>query len=173
MSDLSKICSKCKEPKDPVDFNKNKASRDGLRHTCKKCDSESTARWRKENPEKYRSAKKKWQEDNREASRIYAAEYAKQNKDARRESQLKYKYNLTVEQYNQMLEDQDYVCAICFGVNEGEENLSVDHDHSCCPGIKSCGFCVRGLLCRRCNSGLGSFQDNENFVQSALMYLQE
>lgn len=38
--------------------------------------------------------------------------------------------------------------------------LVVDHDHSCCPGVTSCGLCVRGLLCTQCNSAAGLLGDD-------------
>jgi len=43
------------------------------------------------------------------------------------------------------------MCAVC----RMTENLSVDHDHSCCPGEHSCGKCIRGFLCRTCNFAEG------------------
>jgi hypothetical protein len=35
----------------------------------------------------------------------------------------------------------------------------VDHDHRHCPGTEGCRQCVRGLLCGKCNSGLGWIGD--------------
>lgn len=70
-------------------------------------------------------------------------------------------YNLTETQYLEMLARQDGLCAICRQPEtakrktEGPVLLSVDHDHACCPGSKSCGVCVRQLLCHMCNFTIG------------------
>ena len=87
-----------------------------------------------------------------------------------RDHSLKWLYNITQEQYDQLLESQNGLCAICYKP-PGARRLAVDHDHDCCPGKKSCGQCIRGLLCGRCNIGLGYFQDNIETLIQALMYL--
>lgn len=47
------------------------------------------------------------------------------------------------------------------------------HREDCCPdNRRSCGKCVRGLLCARCNMGLGHFGDDPSIVESALSYLK-
>lgn len=66
---------------------------------------------------------------------------------------LKKAYDLTVEQYQKLVDAQDGVCAICDQPPK-KNRLHVDHDHSCCPGKVSCGKCIRGLLCTSCNSKL-------------------
>ncbi len=62
-------------------------------------------------------------------------------------------YQLSLEEYNVLLVKQGGVCAIC-GEPPKKNNLSVDHNHDCCSGKKSCGKCLRGILCVRCNSKL-------------------
>lgn len=52
-----------------------------------------------------------------------------------------------------------------------KENLQVDHDHSCCPGSKSCGRCIRGLLCGPCNRSLGLAQDSPQKLWGLILYL--
>ena len=86
--------------------------------------------------------------------------------------QLK-RYGITVEKYGQLFEAQAGKCAICGSTDPGRrsEYLAVDHDHSCCSGKRSCGKCVRGLLCVRCNSGLGHFKDDPRLLEAALHYL--
>ena len=55
-----------------------------------------------------------------------------------------------------MLEEQDYACAMCPTLFEDGDPVFIDHDHNCCPDEKrSCGRCVRGLLCLRCNVAVG------------------
>lgn len=49
--------------------------------------------------------------------------------------------------------------------------MHIDHDHSCCPGKGSCGKCVRGILCRNCNVGLGFLKDSIPRLEDAISYL--
>lgn len=84
---------------------------------------------------------------------------------------LKWSYNITLLQYRELYERQKGVCAICKQpCTRGM--LSVDHDHSCCPGRPTCGKCTRGLLCDRCNSSIGKFQDDADLMQEAVNYLR-
>jgi hypothetical protein len=86
---------------------------------------------------------------------------------------IRMKYGLSVDQYNHLLEAQGGGCAVCGTDKPGGRGilLNVDHDHSCCPGQKSCGACVRGLLCALCNVGLGSFQDDADRLTAAAAYV--
>ncbi len=88
-----------------------------------------------------------------------------------RERRLETIYGLTVEQYDEMVIAQKGLCAIC-GLPEKvihhkgtPRRLCVDHDHK--PGGKT-----RGLLCRDCNVGLGSFQDDKERLKKAIAYLE-
>lgn len=73
---------------------------------------------------------------------------------------LRRHYDLTPEEYDQMLSDQNGVCAICF---EPGYPLNVDHDHSTGD--------IRGLLCVPCNQGIGHFRDSTAFLLNAVSYL--
>lgn len=87
--------------------------------------------------------------------------------------QKKFKtYKLTREQFLQLLSDQDHCCSICRSVLSFL-TAKIDHNHDCCPGEKTCGKCVRGLLCSSCNTGLGCFKDNEDNLYKAIFYLKE
>lgn len=61
----------------------------------------------------------------------------------------KHRYGVTELQYQEMLTEQNNACAVC---KESFESVrpNIDHDHNCCPGSKSCGRCVRGILCPSC-----------------------
>lgn len=87
-------------------------------------------------------------------------------------------YNLSLEEYNKLLEEQRNVCAICGlpelnrGIKKGKAILSIDHSKDCCPNKKSCGKCIRGLLCSNCNSALGYFKDNPDIMENAARYIR-
>lgn len=50
--------------------------------------------------------------------------------------------------------------------------LVVDHDHNCCPGVHSCGQCVRGLICHQCNIAAGMLGDDPPRAHALARYLQ-
>lgn len=81
--------------------------------------------------------------------------------DRRRIAYLLRMYQLSLDRYLEMLAAQGGVCAICKRPETSKRQserpalLSVDHDHACCPGKKSCGKCVRQLLCHYCNVTVG------------------
>jgi hypothetical protein len=79
-------------------------------------------------------------------------------------------YGLTPQNIADLMQKQDHKCAIC-GANISER-FFIDHDHSCCASRhKTCGQCVRGLLCGNCNLGLGAFQDDDERMLNAIKYL--
>jgi hypothetical protein len=82
------------------------------------------------------------------------------------------RYGLTPEAYDALAEAQGGVCAICGGPPVGGGRLDIDHDHECCPDrARSCGECIRGLLCGPCNWGLGNFKDDPARLAAAAAYL--
>lgn len=62
---------------------------------------------------------------------------------------------------------------VCDNKNcRSNEVLSIDHDHMCCSGQNSCGKCVRGKLCRSCNTALGYVQDDIKKLFGLIDYLE-
>ena len=106
---------------------------------------EVAKKWRKANPEKCKESHRRYHRKRRVEDRAY---------------QLKKRYNLSVDDYNKMLEKQNGKCFICNKIIK----LYIDHNHK--TGN------VRGLLCQRCNTGLGQFDDNPLLLLNAIRYLE-
>lgn len=86
-------------------------------------------------------------------------------KKLRRKQVLKRNYGMTLDDYFALVESQDGMCGICRDpLTEGRIGAQVDHDHK--TGN------VRGILCVKCNAGLGQFRDNIGFLASAIGYLE-
>lgn len=81
-----------------------------------------------------------------------------------REHWLRRNYQLTTDEYDEMLASQNGVCAICHEKCTNGRRLAVDHDHRTGK--------VRGLLCSKCNTALGGFRESEDLLQKAIRYLQ-
>lgn len=118
-------------------------------------------------------------EQKREYMRVYsAARRADPPRHARhlhleRERQLRKKYGMSWDDFLAMFAAQGGECALCgdpFKITVNVSGLSfkevhVDHNHKTGK--------VRGLLCFRCNSGLGKFLDNPELLIKAVFYLEE
>ncbi|MFF8290006.1 endonuclease VII domain-containing protein [Streptomyces sp. NPDC016309] len=90
-----------------------------------------------------------------------------------RDAQRKALYRLAPGRYAEMLATQGGVCAICEQPDGNGLALCVDHDHGCCPdAARTCGRCVRGLVCSACNHGLGKFRDSPELLRAAAAYLE-
>lgn len=135
-----KICSNCNQLKNINEFALCK-------NQCKKCkkakDVISERKSKLNNPDKWYNRKRK--------------------------KNLKRWYNITLSEYDILLQLQNGTCAICSGkqiptlTNRGV--LVVDHNHN--------NGKIRGLLCIRCNHGLGQFKDNPILLKNAITYLEK
>ena len=105
-------------------------------YICKQCSAKRSERWRKNNPDRLRVLDRK--------------------------NKLKYKYGLTVEQYNELLSFQEGVCALCMKEHK-RRPLNVDHCHSTGK--------IRGLLCDKCNLAIGLLGDSIELALRIVRYL--
>ena len=117
----------------------------------------------------------------RVGQREYNRAYYIANRDRIRAEQSAYGYanrpkltaarkGLTAETVQALRDAQGGRCAIC---PSELTTPHIDHDHSCCPGQRSCGRCVRGLLCASCNHMLGKAQDKPEVLEAAATYLRQ
>lgn len=183
---MEKYCKKCDTTKPVSEFYKSSKSKDGLNTYCRQCKNQMAKGWYKNNKERAKKNTAAWNEKNpdyhvewRKSNPDYHKEWREKNPDKvkataerSRPRKIERTYGITIEHYNDLLDQQNNRCAICREENANGRSLSIDHDHSCCPGNKSCGNCVRQLLCDVCNRGLGFFKDNPELLREAANYLE-
>lgn len=86
-------------------------------------------------------------------------------------SYLKIRYGLTPQEKEAMWLLQYGCCAVCLAPISLED-CHIDHDHQCCLGTKTCGQCIRGLLCRTCNLVIG-FAESDPEKLDGLKHMEE
>ena len=102
-------------------------------------------------------------ERNRKVFGSYRYTNARRKRELRRVWTIQTRYKITDIQYLKLASSQRYKCAICKLKMVGRFSLCVDHCHK--TGS------VRGLLCSKCNSGIGMFSDSMKLLLSAVKYL--
>lgn len=141
----TKRCTVCKLLKSLDQFYNYKKSKDGKQYRCKQCDNEARMAWLRKNPERAHRS--------------------------RRSNQLKFKYGISLEEFEELFRQQGECCAIC-GTKENHTrgssrygwNFAVDHCHE--TGR------VRGVLCSQCNRAIGLLGDTVEGLMKAVKYLE-
>jgi hypothetical protein len=122
-----------------------------------------------ENSRKYSAkleAKKKYREyceTNKENIAVRRKKYRETNREKIKDGERKSRYGIGREKFDELFDGQGGACAICR--QPFDRTPQVDHEHE--------GGGVRGLLCSRCNLGLGYFQDNPNRLEAAAEYVRQ
>ncbi len=133
MVDGVKICSLCKKSLQLSMFSLYSKKSGKLRSRCKDCCS----KYYQSNKDRHKKLSRDWF--------------------------LKSEYNISLDEYNTILKDQNGSCKICKKVCE--KTLHVDHCHS--TGT------IRGLLCSNCNRGIGHLKEDPDILKSAIDYLSK
>lgn len=139
-----KICNDCSLEKPIAEFYKH--GKRGFQSSCKQC---------KSTYDKQHYIKNK---------KIYikrAVEYRKKPKYL--EYKVK-KFGISYNEYQILLKNQNYLCAICKQQNKNGDRLCIDHCHISNK--------MRGLLCHDCNKGLGFFKDKISNLKNSILYLE-
>ena len=94
----------------------------------------------------------------------------KKHKKIERNGVLKRNYGITLDDYNEILIKQNHVCAICGGeetliIKGKNRDLAVDHNHETGK--------VRGLLCSKCNTAIGFFNEDIRIIKTAIRYIKD
>ena len=133
-----KLCKRCGEEKDLSEFYRYQKSPDGRQFYCKKCLGDEQKSWHQRNPEKARLKQ--------------------------RINNLKVRFGLTIQEYNELGESQGWKCAICGNAGIERNPLCIDHCHDSGK--------VRGLLCRQCNQALGLIKENVTSAKALVEYIR-
>ncbi len=139
----SKVCSACKIEKNGTEFHRRSELRGGFSASCKVC-------------------------DRRKDRRRYSDHTAKR-RDHAWWSGLKWRFGLTKAQWHALMDTQKNKCAIC---NCDVSRNNVDKKFDACLDHNHTTMKIRGILCRRCNQGIGLLRDSSEIAASAAEYLK-
>jgi hypothetical protein len=120
--------------------------------------------YRNKNKEHIKEIAKYHRDKNKIKMKVYRKKYNVEKKDLNKNYTLKKRYNLSLEEFNNKLINQNNTCAICKKPFKNSKTTHVDHSH-----ITNV---VRDLLCFKCNNVIGHANDNIPLLKSAIEYLK-
>lgn len=166
----SKVCIYCETEKPAADFHSHRyTTRTGresvrLNSGCRECHNRRVKDGKRSNRDRVRERQREYRRKNADKIRERNLAYRRANPRRHAGDNLKYKYGLTVEQYESMVVAQGGVCAACGRPPSGStKKLRVDHNHKTGK--------VRDLLCHNCNVSLGLLGEDIQIIRSLILYL--
>jgi len=148
-------------------FHRDKSKKDGLRSWCKTC----ACAWLREDYSKRPSRQKRIRPAHPKTKRPPRTAWYKEyrSRPGVRDREKAYKRGKKAVRYDALFQSQNGVCAICGRPETAKhqngtiKSLAIDHDHVTGE--------VRGLLCVKCNTGIGYFHEDPVILQKAIEYL--
>ena len=159
----TKRCSKCEVIKPLSDFYRRTGA-NSYHSACKACERAMAKDWYKRNRDKAKSKYQEWRVGNQDAVKRYRAE----NRRKHYQQELMRKYGVDAGWFESQMEQQGGKCACCktpFAWGDKHTTPHVDHCHKT--------QVVRGILCNRCNSGLGLCKDDATLLSRLARYLMK
>ena len=175
-TELEAVCKECRLKRSKLNYDGRKIER-----PCRECSTiflpsgnykfcssvcqqkyadKISAKWSKDNPKRVKYLQKRWRKLKPEQALIRY-----------RRHRLKTKYGLTLETFDALFASQNRRCALC-NINTCRQ-WNIDHDHKCCSTTKTCGKCIRGILCNNCNTMLGHAHDSIDILKLGIKYLNK
>lgn len=149
-----RTCSRCKIEKLIAAFPPKPGGRDGINAACRACISTANkARYLKHHDRELARGRMRAVRD-REKIREYSRHY-----------RMLVRFGITVADWERLFESQGKACAICKRLDPDGRHWHTDHCHETGK--------LRGILCRRCNLGLGWFDDSTEKLRDATQYLHD
>jgi hypothetical protein len=183
---MIRVCKRCNEEFESKSKNKlycgSRVDRTGCAYSLYR---KSKDKWTDDNRDKKNEGTRRYHKENKDKCDEYAKSYAKNHREQVNQKahrwhfnnieksrsmkinyELKRKYGITTKEKNEMIERQDYKCLICeLDFREmSRNNVCTDHCHK--TGI------IRGILCTKCNNGLGCYDDDIKKLSNAIKYLE-
>jgi hypothetical protein len=162
-------CTTCEKFLPKEKFHKKTQNKNGYSYKCRRCTSEYGKRNRNSDPnfaEKHKLRGQKWYTENKEDKLLKNKEWRENNISKYREINLKSRFGINNTQYEEMLNLQSNSCSICKKhKDEFTYHLVVDHCHVTGK--------IRGLLCKKCNLGIGHLNDDITILENSIEYLKK
>jgi hypothetical protein len=148
-------------------FCNDKSRRTGKHPWCRDCRGRNSQDWYIQNKDKVVQQAKNWAQRNPEKRKRIYNRWRRKNMALMRQHVHQYRgLKTTTAECEKLFLSQKGQCAICDTAwTPGSKMLSLDHDHK--TGR------IRGLLCDRCNLGLGKFRDDVSLLRRAIQYLEQ
>lgn len=145
-----KLCKRCGTEKPLTEFYANSTTKDRRQYWCKACSKASVKALHRRDPAKHAAYNRGWD---------------KRNPDKKADTQLKGRLGVPHGTYAEMLLAHEGRCAICGTDKPGDRIRRFHVDHDARTGK------IRGLLCGRCNTGIGQFLHDPHRLKQAIAYL--